>query len=183
MRTLILNSDFTILHVTSWDKAFCLVLKGVAFNVDFYADRKVKDGRGRAYPVPAVIAIKKYVKHDYKRKKKFSRATVYKRDSYRCSYCLQSKPASELTLDHVIPKKNFKFGENPTYYENVVTACKPCNARKADKSCEEARMWPDKNPYTPMYYDIILGEIKNIPVEWAQYLPKHMDHHHDKERK
>jgi 5-methylcytosine-specific restriction endonuclease McrA len=171
MKTLILNADYTILQVCGIEKAISLLyVKEKATQVDFYQDTKIRGGKFSC-PFPAVIALKKYVKHDWRRKKKFSRATVYKRDNYKCMYCLVSKPTSELTLDHVIPKKNFKSGENPTYYENVVTACKPCNARKADKSCDDARMWPAHKPYTPMYYDIILGEIKNVPKEWMPYMP------------
>lgn len=175
-KTLLLNADYTILHVCTWQKAIVLLyVKEVATEVDFYIDTKIKASK-RSYPIPAVIALKKYVKHDWKRKKKFSRATVYKRDNFSCVYCGTRKPNSELTLDHIIPKKNFEKADNPTYYENVVTACKPCNAKKADKSCDDAKMWPAKKPYTPMYYDIILGEIKNVPVEWLPYMP----HHHGK---
>lgn len=172
-KTLILNADYTILHVCSWYKAISLLyIKEVAVEVDFYAGEKLRSGK-RSYMVPAVIALKKYVKHDWKRKKKFSRATVYKRDNFSCVYCGVQKQSSELTLDHVIPKSKFKKGENATFYENVVTSCKPCNVKKADKSCDEANMWPNKKPYTPMYYDIILGDIKNLPSEWLTYLPKH----------
>lgn len=171
-KVLILNQDYTILHVCSWEKAISLVhIKQVATEVDFYKDYKIKTGR-RSYNIPAVVALKKYVKHNFVRKKKFSRATVYKRDSYHCQYCGVKKMGSELTLDHIVPKSKFQDGENPTYYENVVTACKPCNAKKADKSCADANMFPMQKPYTPKYYDIILADVKNIPNEWKPYLPR-----------
>jgi 5-methylcytosine-specific restriction endonuclease McrA len=172
-KTLILNSDYTILHVCSWEKAISLLyIKRVAVEVDFYKDTKVKSGK-RSYPIPAVIALKKYVKHNFIRKKKFSRATVLKRDGYTCMYCGVKKSGGELTLDHIIPKSKFRNGENPTFYENVTTSCKPCNAKKADKSCAEAKMFPIQKPYTPKYYDIILADVRKIPNEWTPYLPKH----------
>ncbi len=172
MKVLILNSDYTILHVCTWEKAISLLyVKQVASEVDFYKDTKIRSGR-RHYPIPAVIVLKKYVKHDYRRKKKFSRATVYKRDNFVCMYCGVKKNGADLTLDHVVPKCKFNNGDNPTYYENVVTSCKPCNAKKADKSCDKANMFPIHKPYAPKYFDIILSDVKNIPDEWLPYLPK-----------
>lgn len=170
-KTMILNSDYSLLNLCTWHKAISLVyIKEVAFELDFYADVKIRSGR-KSFPVPAVIVLKKYVKHDHLRKKKFSRATVLKRDKYTCQYCGVQKPGSELTLDHLVPRSKFKNGENPTYYENVVCSCKPCNIKKADKNCSEANMFPRNKPYTPSYYDIVLSDVSYIPQEWIPYIP------------
>ena len=44
-------------------------------------------------------------------------------------------PSGRLTLDHVVPRS--KGGES--IWENVVTACAPCNLRKGDRSARAGR--------------------------------------------
>lgn len=53
------------------------------------------------------------------------RAAVYKRDKYRCVYCGSTR---DLTIDH---KKALGNG-GKNNMANMVTACEPCNAEKAD---------------------------------------------------
>lgn len=176
MKALILNADYTIINIAPIEKALALVhIKNVATELDFYKNRQLRSGR-KTYTIPAVILLKKYVKHDFNRKKKFSRSTVLKRDKYTCQYCGLRKTASELTIDHLHPKCKFKSGDNPTYYENVVTACGPCNRRKADKTCAESNMYPLVKPVHPSYYEIILSDVGQIPIEWEPYLPKRLRH-------
>lgn len=52
---------------------------------------------------------------------------VLHRDSYTCRYC--GARGVPMAIDHVWPES--KGG--PTIYENLVTACEPCNSRKKDK--------------------------------------------------
>lgn len=54
------------------------------------------------------------------------REYIYARDKYRCTYCGSNE---DLTIDHVIPLS--KGGRN--HKTNMTTACKPCNAAKADE--------------------------------------------------
>jgi hypothetical protein len=69
------------------------------------------------------------------------RFNIYQSDSHTCQYCgtgLHNNPRA-MCLDHVIPYS--KGGTNRP--ENLVTACKKCNAKKATKTPEEAGMpWP-----------------------------------------
>jgi len=46
-----------------------------------------------------------------------------------CAYCGNSTPAEEITLDHVRPRKGQSAYDRP---DNLVLACRSCNARKAD---------------------------------------------------
>lgn len=59
------------------------------------------------------------------------RALVLRRDAYTCGYC-GAKP-TRLECDHVIPSS--KGG--PTTEDNLVAACKPCNASKKDRNALE----------------------------------------------
>lgn len=54
------------------------------------------------------------------------RAAVYERDNSRCVYCGSEE---DLQCDHVVPLA--KGGQ--TTFENLATACRPCNARKKDR--------------------------------------------------
>ena len=73
-----------------------------------------------------------------------NRREVLKRDNHRCQYCGSNK---RLTLDHVIPVS--KGGEHK--WNNVVTACEPCNQRKRDRTPHEAGMPLSTKPKAPMY--------------------------------
>lgn len=56
---------------------------------------------------------------------------VYKRDNYTCRYC--GKSGIPMTVDHYLAQK---FG-GLTTYENLLTACRPCNKRKGHMTVDE----------------------------------------------
>lgn len=58
------------------------------------------------------------------------RLSIYERDHYRCRYCGQDllPMLAAITLDHLLPTA--RGGTDAP--ENLVTACAPCNHRKAD---------------------------------------------------
>ena len=68
----------------------------------------------------------------------FSRRNLYRRDGHACQYCGQVLSTEALTLDHVVPRSQ----GGPRSWENIVTACQPCNGKKANLSCDEAGMYP-----------------------------------------
>lgn len=60
------------------------------------------------------------------------RFAILERDGFRCRYCGVTAEASELRVDHVLPV--CRGGQST--YENLVTACFPCNAGKSDSLVE-----------------------------------------------
>lgn len=46
-----------------------------------------------------------------------------------CAYCGQEVPTETITLDHVRPRRGQTAYDRP---DNLVLACRPCNAAKAD---------------------------------------------------
>ncbi|REK32130.1 MAG: HNH endonuclease, partial [Planctomycetota bacterium] len=77
----------------------------------------------------------------------FSRRNVFKRDRFTCQYCGKQPGLEELTIDHVIPRAQ---GGTSTW-DNCVLACIDCNARKADRTPEQARMPLRHKPTRPVW--------------------------------
>jgi hypothetical protein len=59
---------------------------------------------------------------------------ILRRDKYTCRFC---GARNRLTIDHILPLSR---GGHPTKKANLVTACTPCNQRKANRTPEEAGM-------------------------------------------
>jgi hypothetical protein len=74
-------------------------------------------------PHPVVIRLVSYVKVPRFTSRRITRRALFARDGNACQYC---GSGARLTLDHVNPRS--RGGEST--WENVVTACSPCNLRK-----------------------------------------------------
>lgn len=57
------------------------------------------------------------------------RERIFRRDGFRCVYCGEVFPGTELTLDHVEPR--MRGGDRSG--GNLVTACRACNTRKGSR--------------------------------------------------
>ena len=80
----------------------------------------------------------------------FSRTNIFKRDKYTCQYCGKHLEKDELTIDHVFPKSRM----GPDIWENLVTCCKECNQKKANRTPKEAHMKLIKRPVRPTMDDL-----------------------------
>ncbi|MEM6638729.1 MAG: HNH endonuclease [Pseudomonadota bacterium] len=72
-------------------------------------------------------------------------ARLFRRDDHTCLYCGEVLPSALLTRDHVVPVS--AGGEDA--WENVVTACRPCNHNKADHALETLGLRLLAVPYVP----------------------------------
>ncbi len=90
--------------------------------------------------LPSVIALKKYIAPA--RRPAFTRFNVFLRDRFACQYC---GSRDELTFDHVIPRSR----GGTTIWDNVVTACAPCNLTKGGRLPRAAGMTPRHRPRMP----------------------------------
>ena len=95
--------------------------------------------------LPSVIALKQYVPQD--RPPVFTRFNLFLRDSFSCQYCGSGE---DLTFDHVQPRSR----GGKTSWDNIVTACSPCNLFKGGRSPREAGMVPARNPRRPTQYEL-----------------------------
>jgi 5-methylcytosine-specific restriction endonuclease McrA len=114
--------------------------------------------------VPEVVTLTRY---DRVRESTvtFSRRNLFKRDHSSCQYCGARPGSAELTIDHVIPRS---LGGTSTW-ENCVLACVACNAKKADRTPEQARMRLRKPPARPAWKP--LYGASNVRIEsWSRFL-------------
>ena len=133
---LVLNADFRPLSyfplsLWSWQDA----LKAVFLDrVDVVAQYETKvRSPNFEMRLPSVVSLKTYVSHT--RTPAFTRFNVFLRDSFSCQYC-GSGERDSLTFDHVVPRSRGGM----TRWDNVVTACAPCNRRKGDRTPIEAEI-------------------------------------------
>jgi 5-methylcytosine-specific restriction endonuclease McrA len=120
----------------------------------------------RELQVPRIIRLVLYDRVP-KSTVRFNRKTLFARDSHRCQYCGQSRPMSQLSLDHVIPRDQ----GGTTTWENVVCSCIPCNTRKGNRRPHEAHMKLVKKPKRPKLRTFLNVQIsRNGPETWRHFL-------------
>ncbi len=183
-----LNADYQPLKVIRWQRAVELVLGERVVLVAAWPNRFVRSA-SLALPWPAVVALRRY--SALRGRVRFSSRSVQARDNFTCGYCgLRPLLANgmpdrqQLTMDHVIPRAQAREGKvhlpwlrtwvNVTCWENTVTACRACNARKADRTPLQARMPLRIFPRVPTQHDVLrmtLARAAEIPEPWQPWLP------------
>jgi 5-methylcytosine-specific restriction endonuclease McrA len=111
------------------------------------------------FRVPSVIRLLQTVRLRKRPVVQFTRLNVYARDEFQCQYCFDRFHPERLTLDHVLPES--RGGRR--VFENIVTACVPCNRRKDDRTPEEAGMPLKYKPRRPL----VLAPMMKITVGWT----------------
>src|SRR5262249_21229307 len=101
----------------------------------------------------------------------FSRRNVAKRDHFTCQYCGAQPGVVDVTIDHVIPRA--QGGQSS--WTNCVAACADCNARKADRTPDQAgmrlRKAPSRSDRKPLYALQPLAELHHLQG-WGAFLGK-----------
>ena len=138
---LVLNQNYEPLNVCNAKRAIVLVSNGKA-EVIREAEGLVMKSMRLALRVPSVIRMVYFIRRP-RPVARLSRHEVFARDRYTCQYCGQA--TRDLTLDHVTPRH--RGGQHS--WENLVTACRACNHRKAGRTPAEARMRLLSEPRRP----------------------------------
>jgi 5-methylcytosine-specific restriction endonuclease McrA len=187
---LVLNRNYTAVRVVSARRAFALLYKNFAEVIDSHEDQFdtfdfsawLDHSRERrqqpvthdqfvttprhAILVPRVIRLVTYDKVP-KREVKFSRRNILARDENRCQYCGKKLPASQLSVDHVVPKSR---GGKSTW-TNVVAACNPCNTRKGGRMPWEASMKLRRAPAVPRKNPALADKVQSQKYQvWRHFL-------------
>jgi 5-methylcytosine-specific restriction endonuclease McrA len=161
---LVLNATYEPLNVVSVRRAVLLLVKEKAEVVEA-ADAWLRS-EDISLPLPLVIRLVYYVRIPQHFSLPVSRRTILARDHYTCQYCMAQPGKSHLTIDHVLPRSR----GGGTTWENVVTACGPCNRRKRDRTPDEAGMVLMRQPRRPRYLALTLLEGSSAPEAWNKYM-------------
>lgn len=159
---LVLNQNYQPLNVCNARRAIILLGRGKA--------ETLIDGQehistvSRRVSIPSVIRLVYMVKRPIARRR-LSRRAVFYRDGFRCQYC--GKQSKDLTLDHILPRSR----KGPHEWENVVSACIPCNHRKAGQTPREANMRLLTKPAAPRPNPYYIFHHRRILDEWRQFMP------------
>ena len=163
-KTLLLTPYYLPIKILRWQDAIKMRYEGTADVIAEYED--AVSSPSVCWQVPAVIRLRRMPRAN--RRVKFSRANVYQRDGWICQYCGERKPERELSFDHVVPRA----AGGRTEWDNIVTACRPCNTLKASKTCDESGMWPRRPPRRPLSLPMTGPHIEPVtaPEEWRAFL-------------
>jgi 5-methylcytosine-specific restriction endonuclease McrA len=159
---LVLNQGYEPLNLCRVRRAIVLVYRGKAEVVE--NSRGELHSVSQVFQIPSVIRVAHMIRPPHDRRK-LTKLEVFNRDRYACQYC--GRETKELTLDHVIPRR--RDGEHT--WENVVSACIPCNRRKGGRTPEEAGMKLIRRPRAPRSngFYIPYGYLHHHG-EWQKYL-------------
>jgi 5-methylcytosine-specific restriction endonuclease McrA len=159
---LVLNQNYQPLNVCNVRRALVLLDREKA--------ELMENGRGlihsvsRPFPVPSVIRLQHMVKRPMVRRR-LSRRGVFARDRNTCQYC--GKESRSMTLDHIKPRS--KGGKH--VWDNVVSACKRCNHKKAGRTPSEASMELMRKPMAPKPNTFYMFEQRRVLAEWRPFIP------------
>lgn len=162
MRTLVLDIGYQPINAVPFSRALAYIVKGKVEVLEEY-DQPIHPD----WQAPAVVRLTHWIT-PHQNKVKFSRQNVLCRDRWRCMYCGERKPTSEMTFDHVIPRSR----GGKTVWSNITTSCIFCNHKKADRTPQEAGMRLLKRPVRPSWLPIFnmrLQEVTRVPPEWREY--------------
>lgn len=157
---LVLNATYEPLCVVSSRRAVVLVL-GEKAEIVHESGAEMHSER-LTVQVPSVIRLRYFVRVPFARRAALNRRAVFARDGSRCQYC--TGPAE--SIDHVVPRS--RGGEH--VWENVVAACRPCNARKRDRLLTETTMVLRRHPAVPRELTWVAVAVGTVPSTWAPYL-------------
>ena len=161
-RALLLNADWTPMHFLPDWRAVRLLMPDfngkiraeVVYDFQtgdpafweeaFTSPGPTPDAPLREIKIPATIRLRKFVHKKWK-PPRFRKHVLFNRDGWKCQYCGCKLNSNTIEIEHVMPSSR----GGPTSWLNCVSACKPCNKQKSNKTPEEAGMKLLKKPTVP----------------------------------
>ena len=189
-RVLVLNKHYMAVRVIGVKRAFSLLFRNLAevifcdegtyANYDFETWQEISQIKQNFaseehdwistpsfdLAVPRVIRLLFYDRLP-KQTVKFNRRNIFARDGNRCQYCGKRYPMSELSLDHVVPRRQGGIAS----WENIVCACTKCNVKKGGRTPIQAHMKLIKKPEKPKRNPAIHIHLSHERYQsWKQFL-------------
>jgi 5-methylcytosine-specific restriction endonuclease McrA len=178
---LVLNSLYQAVQITGVRRAFRLFYAGRAraladdftsYDFENWCDLpvgiedEVMRTPVRSIRIPRVIQLV-YFDRVPQREVRFTRRNIFYRDRNRCQYCGHVFAQRDLNLDHVVPLSQ----SGRSGWENVVTACVPCNTRKGNRTPAEAGMQLVRAPRKPAGHPLLRAHwLGAYHEEWKTFL-------------
>jgi 5-methylcytosine-specific restriction endonuclease McrA len=157
---LVLNASMEPLAVVAPRRAVVLVLSDKAEAL--HENGAWFRSASLAVRAPTVVRLNRYVHVPRRTRSGLSRRAVFLRDGHRCQYC--GSHAED--VDHVVPKS--RGGAH--VWENVVAACRRCNARKQDRTPKEAGLTLAAAPKAPPPAFWLVVRAGRVDADWCPYL-------------
>lgn len=189
-RVLVLNKHYMALRVIGARRAFSLLLTDLAeviscddgsyANYNFQSWKQLSESKltfeahkhdwittvNFDLAVPRVIRLLCYDRIP-NRGVKFNRRNLFARDENHCQYCGKKFHTSDLSLDHVIPRR---LGGQASW-ENIVCACMTCNVKKGGRTPSQAGMKLTRKPVKPKSNPVIHIHLSHERYRsWKQFL-------------
>ena len=98
---------------------------------------------------------------------------LFRRDKNICLYCGGQFSVRDLSRDHVKPLS--RGGRDS--WTNVVSSCRRCNNRKADRIPEEANMQLLAIPFVPNQYEFLYLSNHNVLTDQMEFLSARFSRH------
>jgi hypothetical protein len=116
----------------------------------------------------SIVAIKgkDFIVRHFDQVPTLTKEMLLARDRHTCAYCAQRFRFDQLDMEHIVPSS--KGGEDS--WMNLVTACKACNHRKADRTPEAAGMKLHYVPYVPNRYEAFILSNRKILADQMEFL-------------
>ena len=116
----------------------------------------------------SIIAIrgKDFSVRNFEHAPALTKERLLARDRYVCAYCAQQFPPEQLDAEHIVPSS--KGGAYS--WLNLVSACKACNNRKANRTPQAAGMKLHYVPYVPNRYEAFILANRRILADQMEFL-------------
>lgn len=162
---LVLNATYEPVNVCGARRAIVLILKGAALAEEESA-REIR-AASLAMRIPSVIRLLEYHRIPYQTRV-LSRKNILIRDRHTCQFCGEALAASDLTLDHVIPRSQ----GGKSAWENLVACCYPCNNSKGDRTPEQAgiKLLRQPRPFNLHTSRHLMRLMAHTDARWRKYL-------------
>ncbi len=163
---LVLNASYEPINICGARRALVLVLKGVARTEE--EQGAILHAARMRVAMPSVIRLLEYRRIPHQTRA-LSRKNILLRDRNSCQYCNIVLTASELTLDHVIPRSRGGLST----WENLVACCHNCNRRKGNQMLHELtdmKLLREPRPFSLHTSRHIMRMIGSADAAWRKYL-------------
>ena len=160
---LVLNQNYEPLNVCNARRAFVLVDRGKAEILE-HSEGALRSAL-HTFPLPSVIRLIYMIRRP-RPQMRLTRREIFVRDHFTCQYC--GRQTKDLTIDHVLPRHR----GGPHAWDNLVSACRGCNHRKAGRTPLEAHMRLLTEPVRPpasSYY--IFYHYLEAQSDWRKFIP------------